>query len=121
MRNMGWPRWPPRGTLVSNFTFMKSETILLENFIQAFKNSLVLEITSNLSNVFAEKLLNSKEEGFKTKLLNIDQIAELLGVSKSTIIKLRKEGLPVIAIEKTVRYDPVDVIAFIKQKNQKPP
>lgn len=51
-------------------------------------------------------------------LVDTNELAKLLSVSKSTIVKLRKEGLPIIRIGDAVRFDIENVFQFIKEKNQ---
>jgi excisionase family DNA binding protein len=48
-------------------------------------------------------------------LLTARQVAELLGLCERTLFDLTKRGkLPVVRIGRAVRYDPMDVAAFIQ-------
>lgn len=47
------------------------------------------------------------------KLMNVDDVAALLGVSKATISKMMKDrGMPHLKIGKLVRFNTVDVLAW---------
>jgi len=50
------------------------------------------------------------------KFLTIEQVAEMLQVTRATIYKLQKKGLPFIKLGRNVRYDKDDVIDWAKSK-----
>lgn len=52
-------------------------------------------------------------------LLDSNELAEQLSVSVSTIVKLRKQGMPIIRIGDAVRFDPKAVMQFITKQNFK--
>ena len=47
------------------------------------------------------------------KYLTIDQVAELLQVTRMTVYNLQNKGLPFIKIGKNVRFDKDDVIEWM--------
>ncbi len=48
-------------------------------------------------------------------LLTVRQVSDLLGICERTAFELTKRGkLPAVRIGRAVRYDPVDVAAFIE-------
>lgn len=50
-------------------------------------------------------------------LLTAKELAEKLSVSHMTLHRLRKKGLPVIKVGRSVRYDLEKVIAWIEKQN----
>lgn len=50
------------------------------------------------------------------RFLTIDQVAEMLQVTKMTIYNLQKKGLPFIKLGKNVRFDKEDVIEWVNSK-----
>lgn len=52
------------------------------------------------------------------KYLTIEDVAEMLQVTRSTIYNFKKKGLPFIKIGKTVRFDQEEVIDWIKTNNE---
>jgi excisionase family DNA binding protein len=57
------------------------------------------------------KSKNVKQQG----LLTVRQVSDLLGICERTAFELTKTGkLPAVRIGRAVRYDPVDVAAFIE-------
>lgn len=87
-------------------------------------NSLTQQLIDQVANEAAFKLISTVEEHLETKiitalkekklLVDSDELALQLMVSKSTIIKLRKLGMPVIRIGESVRFDPKAVMLFLK-------
>ena len=54
------------------------------------------------------------------KLVTQETMMKLLGVSKPTFIKMKRQGLPEIKLtEKLVRYDPEDVYVWLKERSYK--
>jgi DNA binding domain, excisionase family len=49
----------------------------------------------------------------EVKFLTIEQVAEMLQVTKMTIYNLKKKGLPFIKLGKNVRFDKDDVIEWV--------
>lgn len=65
--------------------------------------------------------VNSKaehREGSATRLLTIDDVADLLGVPKSTLYgwRSRGEGPVSLRVGRHVRYEPADVQAWIESR-----
>jgi len=52
------------------------------------------------------------------KFLTIEQVAEMLQVTRTTIYNLKKKGLPFIKIGKNIRFDQEEVVNWIKEKQQ---
>jgi len=87
-------------------------------------NGLVKLLVNALANEVSELFISTIEEHLENKVLNAsknqkllidsDELAELLSVSKSTIIKLRKQGLPTIKIGDAVRFEPEVAMQFLK-------
>lgn len=50
------------------------------------------------------------------KYLTIDQVAEMLQVTRMTIYNLQNKGLPFIKLGKSVRFDKEDVIEWMNNK-----
>ena len=57
----------------------------------------------------------------EVKFLTIEQVAEMLQVTRATIYNLQKKGLPFIKLGKNVRYDQEDVINWVKSKQAPAP
>lgn len=51
-------------------------------------------------------------------LLDSNELASQLMVSLSTIVKLRKQGLPTVKIGDSIRFDPKVVMQFINNLNR---
>ena len=56
----------------------------------------------------------------EVKFLTIEQVAEMLQVTRATIYNLQKKGLPFIKLGKNVRYDQTDVINWVKGGQSQP-
>ncbi len=52
------------------------------------------------------------------KFLTIEQVAEMLQVTRTTIYNLKKKGLPFIKIGKNIRFDQEEVVNWIKEKQK---
>ena len=50
------------------------------------------------------------------KYLTIEQVAEMLQVTRMTIYNFQNNGLPFIKLGKSVRFDKDDVIAWMNSK-----
>lgn len=93
--------------------------MLVENNINSLLNSLIKEISKEVSErlmfVIEDFLLNKLSDSATKKILiDTEELAEQLSLSKSTIIKLRKEGLPIVKIGDSIRFNVDEVIEFIK-------
>jgi excisionase family DNA binding protein len=54
------------------------------------------------------------------KYLTIEDVSEMLQVTRTTIYNLKKRGLPFIKLGKTIRFDQEEVINWIKANNERP-
>jgi excisionase family DNA binding protein len=52
----------------------------------------------------------------EVKFLTIEQVAEMLQVTKMTIYNFQKKGLPFIKLGKNLRFDKDDVIEWVNSK-----
>jgi excisionase family DNA binding protein len=50
--------------------------------------------------------------------MTIEQVAEMLQVTKMTIYNLQKKGLPFIKLGKNVRFDKEDVIQWVNSNKK---
>lgn len=90
-----------------------------KNDINSITELLVTTLASEASN----RLISTVEEYLQDKLAstpksskllyNSDELASQLSVSKSTIVDLRKQGMPIIRIGNSVRFDPEAVMQFL--------
>ena len=48
------------------------------------------------------------------KFLTIDDVSEMLQVTRSTVYNLKKRGLPYIKLGKNIRFDQKEVIEWVK-------
>jgi excisionase family DNA binding protein len=55
----------------------------------------------------------------EVKFLTIEQVAEMLQVTKMTIYNFQKKGLPFIKLGKNVRFDKEDVIEWVNSNKVK--
>jgi excisionase family DNA binding protein len=53
-----------------------------------------------------------------TKLVNTEEIAEKLGVSKMTVFRLREQGLPTIKVGSSIRFDETAVMEWVKARGE---
>ena len=51
------------------------------------------------------------------KFLTIDDVSEMLQVTRSTVYNLKKKGMPFIKLGKNIRFDQEEVINWIKENN----
>lgn len=54
------------------------------------------------------------------KYLTIEDVSEMLQVTRTTIYNLKKRGLPFIKLGKTIRFDQEEVVNWIKANNERP-
>lgn len=52
------------------------------------------------------------------KFLTIDDVSEMLQVTRSTVYNLKRKGLPFIKLGKNIRFDQDEVISWVKENNQ---
>jgi excisionase family DNA binding protein len=50
-------------------------------------------------------------------LLSINELSKKMGVSRATIYRMIKKGLPVIKVGNSTRFDPVEVSNWLKENN----
>lgn len=91
----------------------------ITSLMQHLIDQVATEVAGRLISTIDEQLENKIAIALKGQklLVDSDELAKQLMVSKSTIVKLRKQGLPTIRIGDSVRFDPKAVMQFIN--NQK--
>ena len=52
------------------------------------------------------------------KLINTNELAELLGVSAMTISRLRKKGMPAMKLGGSVRFDPAKIKEWMESRGE---
>lgn len=52
------------------------------------------------------------------KFLTVEDVAEMLQVTRTTIYNLKKQGLPFIKLGKNIRFDEEDVIKWVRSNRQ---
>lgn len=92
----------------------------INSLLELLIKEISLEVSERIMFIVEEYLENKSANTPKHSrlLIDSDELAKQLSVSKSTIIKLRKEGLPTIYIGDSVRFNISDVFSFIKEKNK---
>ena len=82
-------------------------------------NNLINELASELSSLVirhVEDYLNKIEQRNPKKILiTSKELSNLLSLSPSTIVKLRKDGMPSVKIGDAVRFDIEEVREFINE------
>jgi excisionase family DNA binding protein len=53
------------------------------------------------------------------KYLTIEDVSEMLQVTRTTIYNFKKRGMPFIKLGKTIRFDQDEVIDWIKANNER--
>lgn len=53
-----------------------------------------------------------------TKFLTVEDVAEMLQVTRTTIYNLKKQGLPFIKLGKNIRFDEEDVVDWVRSNRQ---
>lgn len=48
------------------------------------------------------------------KFLTVEQVAEMLQVTRTTIYNLKKQGLPFLKLGKNIRFDQEEVVHWVK-------
>ena len=92
-------------------------------------NSLLEALVNEIAKEVSERLMFAVEEQLENKFINApksqkllidsDELANQLSVSKSTIIKLRQQGMPTVYIGDSVRFEPMAAMHFINNLNHK--
>ena len=52
------------------------------------------------------------------KFLTVEDVAEMLQVTRTTIYNLKKQGLPFIKLGKNIRFDQEEVVEWVKSNRQ---
>lgn len=52
------------------------------------------------------------------KFLTVEDVAEMLQVTRTTIYNLKKKGLPFIKLGKNIRFDEADVVNWVRSNRQ---
>jgi excisionase family DNA binding protein len=52
------------------------------------------------------------------KFLTIEDVANMLQVTRTTIYNLKQKGLPYIKLGKNIRFDEEEVVKWVKSKQQ---
>lgn len=52
------------------------------------------------------------------KFLTVEDVAEMLQVTRTTIYNLKKKGLPFIKLGKNIRFDETDVVNWVRSNRQ---
>ena len=52
------------------------------------------------------------------KFLTVEDVAEMLQVTRTTIYNLKKQGLPFIKLGKNIRFDQDEVIDWVRSNRQ---
>ena len=64
------------------------------------------------------KDIRSKSMAGDMKFLTVEDVAEMLQVTRTTIYNLKKQGLPFIKLGKNIRFDEEDVIDWVRSNRQ---
>lgn len=57
--------------------------------------------------------------GADFKFLTVEDVSEMLQVSRITIYNLKKKGMPFIKIGKNIRFDQQEVLDWIRENNKR--
>lgn len=52
------------------------------------------------------------------KFLTVEDVAEMLQVTRTTIYNLKKQGLPFIKLGKNIRFDQEDVVDWVRSNRR---
>lgn len=52
------------------------------------------------------------------KFLTVEDVAEMLQVTRTTIYNLKKKGLPFIKLGKNIRFDQDEVVQWVRSNTQ---
>ena len=91
----------------------------LKALCNLFKAQLSKEIENSITKAIKANLNSFSNDPFADKLLATSEVEKLLGLSKSTINKLKTEGMPFIKVGDSVRFCKSKVLDFIQQKYEK--
>ena len=53
-----------------------------------------------------------------TKFLTIEDVSEMLQVSRVTVYNLKKKGMPFLKIGKNIRFDEKEVVEWIRENGR---
>lgn len=56
--------------------------------------------------------------GADIKFLTVEDVAEMLQVTRTTIYNLKKKGLPFIKLGKNIRFDEAEVVDWVKSNGR---
>ena len=56
--------------------------------------------------------------GADIKFLTIEDVSEMLQVTRTTVYNLKKKGMPFIKLGKNIRFDQDEVIEWVKTNNR---
>lgn len=54
------------------------------------------------------------------KFLTIEDVAEMLQVTRTTVYNLKKKGMPFIKLGKNIRFNQDEVIEWVMKNNREP-
>lgn len=57
---------------------------------------------------------------YPERFLSVQQLCELLGVSRSTVYRLRQEGLPYLTVRGSLRFDRDQVLRYLSGDREEP-
>lgn len=84
--------------------------------------SLIKEEFKDQIEAAVKELLMTKTNAVSDDVfLTTQEVADLLKISKSSVIKLREKGLPSIKIFDSVRFKKIEVLKFIDRLNEDDP
>lgn len=52
------------------------------------------------------------------KFLTVEDVAEMLQVTRTTIYNLKKKGLPFIKLGKNIRFDEAEVVEWVRSNSR---
>lgn len=87
----------------------------INSIVNLLIDSLAREVSKKVVSTIKEELINkpvASPQGQKL-LFDTEELCKKLSVSKSTVIKLRKQGMPIVKIGDAVRFDLEEVQNFI--------
>ena len=84
---------------------------LIEQLLLNERESLIEDIVSRVR----EELESINSHSTSKVLVTTDELVEIFSISKSTIIKLRKQGMPFIQIGDAIRFDVIEVTNYLNK------
>lgn len=95
--------------------FSNGNQDLFRLFIQQLAGEVVTALEPALREIIDDSLAKLPQ-GPDKLLYTTEEICELLSISKSTLFKLRKQGMPIVKIGDSVRFNLLEVEKFINNK-----